>query len=1183
MTFSDEQVRKEVLDPQRSFIVQAPAGSGKTELLTQRILCLLAEAVAEPGQILAITFTQKAALEMAERVMVALRNAQEFTEPMEEPKRSNWRLARQVLIKDQALGWGLLIGKTKLNIQTIDAFCADLVRQSPASLTQLNQIAQYPDVYYAQAAFQTLQRLITEIEYRQSITELLKHLDYQLDLLIQMLSRLLMSRDQWMPQWLPYWGQPDALKALLERSLKGWITAGLSQALTGMMALKDLVFDLAELTELLRFSQAQLQASGALASDIELPLWSADAKRLPQWQSLANLLITSSGEWRKPKGVNKKIGFPASTAGSTSAEKQIFKEKKGQLQAVLQQLADEAWSEETQTLLEAWRLALVGVRELPDPYYAESEWRLLYQLICLLPHTVAELDIVFQEAGCADYISVALSALSVLREAEASGLALQLDQKIWHILIDEFQDTSITQFELFKCLTQYWGENEPTRTLFLVGDPMQSIYRFRQADVGLFLLAKHRGVGHIPLEYRRLTRNFRADAFLVHWANEAFQPMFPSNDIWWQGAITFSAAQATQALDQPGEVQWSLSVSKEQHLKDVITAVVADDQRYPERTKAILVRNRRHAQTLLTALKAQNIPVEAVEIERLIDLPMAQDLLSLAEALLYPHYDLAWVAVLRAPWIGIPLADIQRICQSPSGVFETLRMAYEQDFSDTVLSLSEDATLRIKQCWPVFLKALLTNRNQMIEDRVHRVWVSLRAESCYPTHQRFDSHLFFELLTTLRVAQQLHEPTVLNTRVAELFASQLTASNDDSRQPIQIMTIHKSKGLEFDHVYLPFLDKRPRAEESPLLRWAQFYFPHAPHAEAHQIAEDSQEEGWLLALFPDQVSGQVYQTIQQLEKQKSQYEAMRLFYVAATRAKKSLHLMGCFQPVELSSDLTYRAPMQQSFLGLLHGSLTPSQQESLIGRIVDSGTHLETEFPQSSVEKSPAQLTLQPLYRVAQVASMEKVASSNTTVNASVAIRETVLVLDDRQRQPREYAATLGTLWHHLVANAPTVRSLKAVCHHPARDTLLRSWLLPYGFLETEVVEGVRYLQQAMSTMLDDPVGQWLLQERATNQVEVSFSCQNKVYRLDKTFVDDEGTGVDDEGAEQAVRWIVDYKLLLNKHSDSQIKVKYQAQLEQYAEIFLSQKLPIWLGLYMPLQQQWVCWQSALSEAASAK
>ncbi len=101
-------------------------------------------------------------------------------------------------------------------------------------------------------------------------------------------------------------------------------------------------------------------------------------------------------------------------------------------------------------------------------------------------------------------------------------LALALGQRIRHILVDEFQDTSYTQFELLEKLTAGWEPGDG-RTLFLVGDPMQSIYRFRQADVSLFLKARLEGIGAIRLEPLTLSVNFRSRPEIVEWVNRTFR------------------------------------------------------------------------------------------------------------------------------------------------------------------------------------------------------------------------------------------------------------------------------------------------------------------------------------------------------------------------------------------------------------------------------------------------------------------------------------------------------------------------------------------------------------------------------------------------------------------------------------------------------------------------------------
>jgi ATP-dependent exoDNAse (exonuclease V) beta subunit len=126
---ADAPQRQHALDATLSFIVQAPAGSGKTELLVQRYLVLLAR-VQVPESIIAITFTRKAANEMRLRIIQALEQA--HSTPLSTGKElTRYRLAKKVLAQDQTLTWNLLANPNRLRILTIDSFCQSLTRQMP--------------------------------------------------------------------------------------------------------------------------------------------------------------------------------------------------------------------------------------------------------------------------------------------------------------------------------------------------------------------------------------------------------------------------------------------------------------------------------------------------------------------------------------------------------------------------------------------------------------------------------------------------------------------------------------------------------------------------------------------------------------------------------------------------------------------------------------------------------------------------------------------------------------------------------------------------------------------------------------------------------------------------------------------------------------------------------------------
>src|SRR5205823_5841002 len=141
----------------------------------------------------------------------------------------------------------------------------------------------------------------------------------------------------------------------------------------------------------------------------------------------------------------------------------------------------------------------------------------------VLARSALELHAEFADSGRVDYTYVTGAARAALAEAgQPTELALRTGLSLQHILVDEFQDTSLAQFQLLEALTAAWEEGDG-RTLFVVGDPMQSIYRFRDAEVGLFLRARDHGIGNVRLTPLRLARNFRATEPLVAWNNAVFE------------------------------------------------------------------------------------------------------------------------------------------------------------------------------------------------------------------------------------------------------------------------------------------------------------------------------------------------------------------------------------------------------------------------------------------------------------------------------------------------------------------------------------------------------------------------------------------------------------------------------------------------------------------------------------
>ncbi|HEX9842569.1 MAG TPA: UvrD-helicase domain-containing protein, partial [bacterium] len=345
---ADAAERDRALDPGRSFIVQAPAGSGKTELLIQRLLVLLAQ-VERPEQVLAITFTRKAAAEMRARLLEALaaaanEAADEAAPPPEDAHKAATReRARAVVARDRALGWALLESPARLRIQTIDSLCAALTRERPlrSGLGEAPGIAEDAGELYREAARATLAALEGEAAQAAPAERLLLHLDDNHARAEALLCTMLARRDQWL-RHVQRWDDPAALRRALEAELRAAVDEAL-QAVHGALAAAGQRAGLAlqtDLPELARYAAGHLAAAqpdapiARLAALDGLPTPVADA--LPLWQGLADLLTTRDGGWRR--SLSKNQGFPTDkSVGDPAALKAV----KAQAQGFIAALADE--------------------------------------------------------------------------------------------------------------------------------------------------------------------------------------------------------------------------------------------------------------------------------------------------------------------------------------------------------------------------------------------------------------------------------------------------------------------------------------------------------------------------------------------------------------------------------------------------------------------------------------------------------------------------------------------------------------------------------------------------------------------------------------------------------------------------------------------------------------------------
>lgn len=1112
-----------------SFIVEAPAGAGKTELLTQRTLRLLA-VVRHPEEVLALTFTNKAATEMRDRILGSLERAARGEVPTQPHKRLTFDLAQAVLAHDAAEGWSLLQHPGRLRITTLDALCASLARQMPYLSRFGNQpgVTDDAEAHYATAARRTLEMVEQADADGEVLAAVLAFMANDAGRLERLLVSMLAKRDQWLPH----------ATRLDGADLREEVEAGFALLLGRDLALAADLLDAGRqqaLLPLARFAAANLAATAAgllgPLLDRSAPL-TAEVADLPAWRALATLLLTEAGSLRK--SLDKRIGFPADKA---------FAGQKAAMKSLLDDYA----------ALPGLAAALQAVRAAPMPEFGENSWFTVSVFTRLLRLAAGQLWLVFQEAGEVDFIEIASRASLALGDDEApTDLAQALDYRIQHLLVDEFQDTSPGQVQLLARLTRGWsgggaGAASDGRTLFVVGDPMQSIYRFRKADVGLFLEVRERGIGDIRLEHLRLFRNNRSHPAVVDWVNRVFPGIFPAADDTALGAVRYAPSAATRdAVSDSGVTIHPIlddgcndaDADEAGQVRQLIEAARAAD---PQGRVAVLVRARRHLDALVAELRraAPGLRFQAVEIEALADRQHIQDLLSLFQALQHRADRVHWLAVLRAPWCGLTLADLHALVgdDRTSTVWELMHDAGRR------ATLSADGQQRLAHVAGVLALAFADRGRQPLRRWLESVWLMLGGAQCLEAPAALaDVQAFFALLDDLAASRRLDAETLV-ARVAELFAP----PDPLAGEAVQMMTVHKAKGLEFETVIVPGLHRETGGNESPMLLW-------------DEVSGDDGRDYLLVAPMPakggdDSSSGDepsLYDLLRRLESARSGHEDERLLYVAATRAIRRLHLVGIAR-LDADKPGGVKPPPAASLLRRLWPGLA---DEIFAG----AAARLSAEIGEPAIPAAvdPAAFT-PPLLRLRQpqvptgLQQLPDGPRSAGNPPAAEALPE-VLTLE----------ASVGTLLHRCLEllagrDLATWDSVRIAGRVPTYV----GWLRQRGHGEAAAAQGAAVVVEALQTTLASPVGRWVLAAHPEGGAEQAWTSHDgsaaESHVIDRVFV------VNGE------RWIIDYKTVHEPTALLPARAEgFRAQLERYAALFAGDPRPVRMAVYFPVQGELV-------------
>jgi len=1055
----DQNVRQKVLDTTHSFLVQAPAGSGKTSLLVQRYLKLLAIVEEAPEEVIALTFTRKAAAEMRDRVIDALILGLSPERPNDDYNQQLWSLAQQVLQRDTHACWNLIDNPTRLKIQTIDGLCASITAQMPvlAQFGAQPKIESQPQILYAKAVDLLLQSAEQDVAWIQSLHYILEHLDNDRKKIRDLLIASLQIREQWLSLVFVKNSELN-LREILELSLR----------ITNEQAIADLH---AAVPEFLDFDL--------------LPEFDADAAA--GWAKVAKTLLTEKQQWRVQ--VNKHQGFPAPSDAENKEERALFKARKEAMHRMLQQLAH----------CTTFKHQLCAVLQLPPLKYNDGQWQMLSSLLEILRVLAALFVTVCKDAGRIDFVGVSLAAIRALDAQDlATDLALALDCKIRHILVDEFQDTSNLQFQLLESLVASWQAGDG-RTLFLVGDPMQSIYRFRKAEVELFLKAKQYGINGIPLNFVQLKVNFRSTAAVVQTINKIFSLSFPATDDMTYGAICYmpSVALDAQSAEPALKCIATDAVGEVQYIIDLINTIKNSD---PIKTIAILVRSKTHLRQLLPALRNAQIAFQGVEIESLQRRALIQDLLALTRALLHLDDRIAWLAVLRAPWCGLTLADLHVFGQHPQPIWQSLNDA------NIISNLSTDGQLRIQCLIEAFNHSLTQRMRSSIELQVQELWQNLGGTA------NQESEAFFALLSEYATQRELFHTDFIEQQLKELYLPADTLNAN----AVQIMTMHKAKGLEFDVVILPSLAKRLRADDQKILFCETRAHPHA-HILLAPIKAASQTQD------------AVYNYVAWSETKRQDYEELRLLYVAMTRARQQIYCLADIEPEK---------PVPKS----------PIAQ---IWPVVADG-FVVLERPQTELSSKPTHM----LHRVAS-SCLAKYNLSSTAIST--------VDIPNPQLQ-NDWLRVVGIVVHRIFYRIAT----DGVEHWPLERVMQQRlfWLQQlrqHGLLQEYIDSALELIEVAVTNTLNDSIGSKIL---SANHLEsyaewglckkINHEFQSMV--LDRAFF-----------THEQQFWIVDYKIIKDTNEIPDAIAKYESQLQKYihAVRMLYPQRNIVAGLYFPLQLKW--------------
>lgn len=837
-------------DPQRSVVVEACAGAGKTWMLVSRILRALLDG-AQPQEILAITFTRKAAGEMRDRLdeWLADFGASAATDAQRERALRERGVPRErcaeLAARLATLQRQLLEGGRTVEIRTFHAWFAQLLRAAPLEL--LDELGLQRDA------------------------ELIEALDEHRGALLRRFHAALIR----MPAWR---ADHAVLVAQRGRSQAGkWLDAVLDRRVE---------FELADRAGVLERSIAPAVAEGAPPPQAALlaPQWAGELARLADRLRRGGKRAAEKGdELHAALAVDEADGRFAAvhaalfTAGGAPR-------KLGEVEA-LARVQD----------------ALAQIAAASEQHAAHREHLAMVRLSRVL---LAEYAAYKRERGLIDMNDLEHAALALLRDSALAGWVQErLDMRLRHVLIDEFQDTSPLQWHaLHAWLSGYAGagggaSGQRAPSLFVVGDPKQSIYRFRRAEPRVFAALREfvvQALGGELLECDHTRRNTPAvldavnavfDSAQARGAFEGFRPhtteraATPEPALWvlppvprppgGRGAAPSEEPAWRDSLTEPRhEPEEQLREQEAQAVAQAIAELLAAGTHRPGDV-LVLSRKRQSLRLAALALQARGIRFAAVEDSALLESPEALDLLAVLDALASPRHRLSLARALRSPLFGAGDDELVALAHAAAARGGDWWSALTRE-AHAGAALQRAA--RLLPRWRELAQRLpphdLLDRIVAEGELRERVAASVGAARRAAALDDIDAVLAESLrLDAGRYATPYGFVRALKRRA-------LTLARPAHPDAVQLLTVHGAKGLEAEVVFVMDADPEPRPAETATLLVDWPVEAPAPWRCAFLYAE-SKCPAELQALLDQELAAR-------------RREELNGLYVAMTRARRCL-------------------------------------------------------------------------------------------------------------------------------------------------------------------------------------------------------------------------------------------------------------------------------------------------------